>query len=213
LAQDDVVQPALRRLRQIRQALASYIRRDPVFATTLDPYLPAPDAPPIARRMAEAAARFGVGPMAAVAGAVAEQVGWGLLETRAEIVIENGGDIFVKTRRPLTFSLYAGEHSPFSRRLRFEVLQYPHPDESIGVCTSSGTVGHSFSRGRADAVCVVAGDAYLADAAATAYCNQLGQKEDIDRVLQEVTADERGVEGLIIAMEDRLGLWGRVQIV
>ena len=123
-------------------------------------------------------------------------------------MVENGGDIFVRCSRPLVFTLYAGEESPFTGRLRFS----PQGQGSFGVCTSSGTVGHSKSFGKADAVCVIARDAAVADAAATALCNRIVSDADLDRVMEAAAADGE-IMGLITAMGERIGVWGCVEIV
>ena len=143
--------------------------------------------------------------MAAVAGAIAECVGEQL---PGDAVVENGGDIFVRSGRPLVFTLYAGEDSPFTGRLRFS----PRVDEAFGVCTSSGSVGHSRSFGKADAVCVIAKDTAVADAAATALCNRIKQNSDLDEVVKAAAKDE-GILGIIVALGEVLGVWGKVEIV
>lgn len=205
LSKQDATAAAGGLLAEVRQDLEAYIRRDEKFCTTLKPHRTAYDAPLIARRMAAAAARYEVGPMAAVAGAIAECVGEQL---SGDAVVENGGDIFVRSGRPLTFTLYAGEESPFTGRLRFS----PRVEGSYGVCTSSGTVGHSKSFGKADAVCVIARDAAVADAAATALCNRVESEADLDRVLEAAAADDE-ILGLIAVMGERIGIWGCVEIV
>jgi ApbE superfamily uncharacterized protein (UPF0280 family) len=209
LADGDVAARAGSLLAQLRSDLEAYIRRDPRFLTARTPHPPLPDAPLVARRMAEAAKRYGVGPMAAVAGAIAEGVGEQLAGSNREVVVENGGDIYVRCRRPVVFTLYAGGDSPFSGRLRFGTR---NTRGTMGVCTSSGTVGHSFSRGRADAVCVIARSTPLADAAATALANRVQNPEDIDPILEIAAADD-SILGLLAAFGDRLGIWGDVEIV
>jgi ApbE superfamily uncharacterized protein (UPF0280 family) len=205
LAEADVTSAAGDLLKEVRRDLEAYIRRDEKFRTAFEPYEPAYDAPLIARRMAAAAARYGVGPMASVAGAVAESVGERL---EGDAIVENGGDIFVRCGRRLVFTLYAGEESPFSGRLRFS----PSVDGPFGVCTSSGTVGHSKSFGRADAVCVIARDTAVADAAATALCNRVERTADVDQVV-EAAAEDEDILGIIAVMGERLGIWGNVEIV
>jgi ApbE superfamily uncharacterized protein (UPF0280 family) len=192
-------------LSEVRGDLEAYIRRDEEFCAALKPHQPAFDAPLIARRMAAAASRYEVGPMAAVAGAIAECVGEQL---PGDAVVENGGDIFVRSGRPLVFTLYAGEESPFTGRLRFS----PRVEGAYGVCTSSGTVGHSKSFGKADAVCVVARDTAVADAAATALCNTVESEADLDVVMQTAAADDE-ILGIIAVLGERLGVWGSIEIV
>ncbi len=205
LATRDVNSKAGDLLEEVRRDLEIYICRDEKFRTTLKPHEPAHDAPLIAARMAGASARYGVGPMASVAGAIAECVGEQL---SGDAVVENGGDIFVRSGRPLVFSMYAGENSPFSGRVRFT----PRVSGSFGVCTSSATVGHSKSFGKADAVCVIAKDTAVADAAATAWCNRVKSPADIDRVV-EAAAGDGEILGILAFMGDRMGMWGDLEIV
>lgn len=205
LSKQDAAAAAGDLLAEVRRDLETYIRRDEKFCTTLKPHRPAYDAPLIARRMAAAAARYQVGPMAAVAGAIAECVGEQL---PGDAVVENGGDIYVRSGRPLTFTLYAGEESPFTGRLRFS----PQVEGAYGVCTSSGTVGHSKSFGKADAVCVIARDTAAADAAATALCNRIESEADLDAVMEAAAADDE-ILGILAVMGERLGVWGSVEIM
>ena len=195
-------------VRRQRGVIERHIAERPAFLTSLAP-LPVPrDAPFLIRSMYRAARACGVGPMAAVAGAVAEYVGRSLLERSGQVIVENGGDIFFKTHEPPTFGLYAGKHSSFTGRVRFA----PTDLTSGGVCTSSGTVGHSMSFGRADAVTVLAKNVALADAAATAIANTIRSAEDVQKAID--AEKERGVlDGGLIAIGDTLGAWGALEIV
>ena len=209
LANQDVTQSGRGFLLEVRNDLESYISRDPTFLTSRAAHSPLHNAPWIVIRMAEVSSYYNIGPMAAVAGAVADCVGQQLTKSQTDVIIENGGDIFVHTRKPIVFTLYAGENSPFSGKLKFKSTL---SDSSFGVCTSSGTVGHSYSQGRADAVCVVSQTASQADAAATAIGNRVKNKEDIGRVIQEAS-NARNILGIIVTLEDKLGIWGEVEII
>jgi ApbE superfamily uncharacterized protein (UPF0280 family) len=191
-----------------RGYLESYIRRYPEFQTTLEPWAPTGPAPAIVGDMIAAGAAAGVGPMAAVAGAVAEHVGRGLLPHSDEVIVENGGDIFLKTAAKATVAIFAGA-SPLSLKVGVRLACGGLP---LGVCTSSGTVGHSLSLGRADAVCVVSRSCALADAAATAIGNRVRSRRDIVGGIERGRAI-RGVQGLLIIVGDRLGAWGDVEVV
>ncbi|MFO7601650.1 MAG: UPF0280 family protein, partial [Candidatus Desulfacyla sp.] len=142
-----------------RHQLETYIRSHPGFLHSLLPLKEDPYAPPLVREMILAAGKVGVGPMAAVAGAIAQQVGEGLLNLTDQVIVENGGDIFLKADRPLTVSIFAGT-SPLSER--FGIL-VPTRQMPLGVCASSGTIGHSLSQGIADAVCLLSSSTALAD--------------------------------------------------
>ena len=146
--------------------------------------------------------------MAAVAGALAERVGRALEPLSAEVIVENGGDIYLKVASPATVSLFAGK-SPLSHRVGLKIDPELTP---LGVCTSSGTVGHSFSFGRADAACVLAPNAALADAAASALGNRVQQAGDIAAAL-EWAAALPDILGAVVIVGDKLGAWGRVELV
>jgi hypothetical protein len=193
---------------QYRKQLELYIQEDPEFRTTFEPHLLLSGAPPLACRMAEAAWKAGVGPMAAVAGAMAEAVGRGILTQTREVLVENGGDIFMKIRRPRLVGIFAGT-SPFSERLGLEIDPSWGP---IGVCTSSGTVGPSFSAGRADAAVILSSSTSLADAVATAVGNVVQTPEDVEQGL-ELARSIAGVLGAVVIKDERLAVWGKVKLV
>jgi len=195
-------------LREVRAELEAYLARHPAFQTSLEPVRLKRAAPPIAREMAQAARAAGVGPMAAVAGAIAEAVGRGLLRWTREVIVENGGDLFLNCVRPKRIAIFAGQ-SPLSQRVGLEVQPGEMP---LGVCTSSGTVGPSLSFGRADAATLVARSAALADAAATAVGNAVKSVEDIAKGL-ELARRIPGVRGAVIIKDDRLGVWGQVTLI
>jgi ApbE superfamily uncharacterized protein (UPF0280 family) len=164
--------------------------------------------PAMVRAMVAAGQAMQVGPMAAVAGAVASAVGREILKITPQVIIENGGDVFLKTDLPVTLAIYAGS-SPLSLNIGLEVDTRQSPK---AVCTSSGTIGHSLSLGRADAVCVVADSGSLADAAATALGNRIRHPKDIGTVLKEMEK-VGGVQGVVAVLGETLGVWGDLRIV
>lgn len=191
-----------------REPLEKYVVRNPIFLTTLEPYHAGEDAPVMVRRMAQAAATVGVGPMAAVAGAIAEEVGKDLLEFSPEVIVENGGDIFMKATRERLVGVYAGD-SPFTGKIAVRIHAEDMP---IGIATSSGTVGHSLSFGRADAAIVLAESACLADAAATALGNRVKSRTDIGSAI-EWAQDVPGLLGVLVIKGSDMGVWGKVELV
>ncbi len=195
-----------RHIRRLRSLLDHHIGRCPEFRTSLEPVLVPDGAPDIAREMARAGRRAGVGPMAAVAGAFAQEIGRMLMrDFRAgEVVVENGGDIFMMVQTPLVISIYAGT-SPLSGRIGLEITD---THESVGFCTSSGTVGPSHSFGKADAFGVACRDAALADACATAYCNGVQSAADIPSLLEQARAEGAVLSAVVIA-GDGFGVTGR----
>ena len=206
-ARRDLTAEALAATQRYRADLESYIKSHPIFLTTLKPFEVEQDAPPIVKEMADATREVGVGPMAAVAGAIAERVGKELLPYSDDVIVENGGDIFLKTSKERFIGVYAGE-SKFTKKIAFSI----QPEETpLGVCTSSGTVGHSLSFGYADAVIVFSPSTSLADAAATAIGNRVRMVEDIPEAL-EFAQSIKGLRGIAIIKGDDMGLWGQMRL-
>jgi ApbE superfamily uncharacterized protein (UPF0280 family) len=203
----DLERKARRLVHKYRRQLEAYIEKAPAFQTSLKP-MPVPNsAPAIVKQMAEAAQTAGVGPMAAVAGAIAECVGRELLEFSPEIIVENGGDIFLKVSHRRTVGIFAGD-SPLTGKLGIRIEARDTP---LGICTSSGTVGHSLSFGRADAVVVLAPSAALADAAATAIGNRVSRKEDIAGAI-EFARGVTGLRGVVVIIGADIGVQGDIRL-
>lgn len=200
-------QEALDLTLECRRSLEAYIAAHPSFLAAMNPWPFDPFAPPIVKDMLNAASIAGVGPMAAVAGAIAEYVGRGLLEKTDQIVVENGGDIFLRLNRDCKVAVLAG-NSPLSGRIG---IIAPVRKMPLAVCTSSGRVGHSFSAGRADAVCVVAGSAALADAAATALANRVLSPGDL-RELPSIAGGIKDLIGGAGIMGETLVAWGGIEL-
>jgi ApbE superfamily uncharacterized protein (UPF0280 family) len=196
------------RVYQYRHALESYIQQNPEFKETLQPLALDPLAPPIIQAMLQAAQIAGVGPMAAVAGAMAEFVGRDLLVETEDIIIENGGDLFILCHESLTIGIYAGQ-SPLSQKLGILLDPSPTP---VGLCTSSGTVGHSLSFGKADAVTILSPSAVFSDAMATAVGNRVKTPDDIQPALNWARQISQ-VEGVLIILGDQMGVWGKMELV
>jgi len=199
---------ALESLTRHRHSLETYIKNHPEFRSSLRPLPEDNLAPPIIRDMLSKSKICGVGPMASVAGAISEFMGNDLLHKTENIIIENGGDIFLKSKKELTVSVYAGESS-----LSYKVNFLVKPEDSpLGICTSSATVGPSLSFGKADAVCVISKSATLADAAASAIGNKVKGKNDIRNSL-DFGIKIPGVTGIIIIMGKELGVIGNVEFI
>jgi ApbE superfamily uncharacterized protein (UPF0280 family) len=191
-----------------REILENYIQMYPNFATTLRPWPEEGPRPFLIDEMIRAGRRAGVGPMAAVAGAIAACVGGDLLMHSKEVIVENGGDVFIKTSEPLTVGIYAGD-SELSLKMG---LRAGGGDSPMAICTSSGTVGHSHSFGLADAVCVVSASCALADAAATAIGNHVGGARDIKSAIGWGRRIQ-GIQGIIIIAGEKMGVWGELELV
>lgn len=188
--------------------IENYIKRNPLFKKSFVPIEVGREAPDIVKSMADAGKIAKVGPMAAVAGAMAEFIGSELLNFSNEVIIENGGDIFIKSTSERVISVYAGR-SEFSYKIGLKI----NPKESpLGVCTSSGTLGHSVSFGKADAVVVVSKSAAIADTFATAIGNIVKTESDVKRAI-EFAKTESLIKGLIAIIGDKIGVCGNIEIV
>lgn len=195
-------------IRSQRGALESYIIMHPEFRTSFEPVTLLPGAPALAAIMAQAAFKAGVGPMAAVAGAFAQAVGQKLKTRVKNVIVENGGDIYLDSSADRLVSVFAGQ-SKFSCKIAIRV----RADESpLGICTSSGTVGPSISLGKADAVVIKGPDAALADAAATGAANRIQTEKDLMRAVEYVQTI-KGITGILAIKNDRMAAWGDIEIV
>ncbi|MFA5104191.1 MAG: UPF0280 family protein [Candidatus Margulisiibacteriota bacterium] len=195
------------KIKELRLQLNKYIVGNPVFESSFVPIRRDLFAPQIAKEMMKASSAMKVGPMAAVAGAFADFVGKELLKQSGQVIIENGGDIFMKISIPRKVAVFAGD-SPFSEKILLEI----DPEETpLGICTSSGTVGPSISFGSADAVVVKAATAALADAAATAIGNEIKTSGDIEKTLEKYEKNKK-LHGILIIKGDKMGIAGAVKI-
>ncbi|MGQ9730298.1 MAG: UPF0280 family protein [Candidatus Zipacnadales bacterium] len=207
LAERDLTFEATRAARDARATIEGWIERVPEFGNALTP-LPCPaDAPALVRQMTAAGKAAGVGPMAAVAGAIAEAVARALGPKSTNIIIENGGDIFIMGNRERRVALFAGP-SPLTNRL---ALVIPGSRQPLAVCTSSGTVGPSLSFGRADAAVIVAEDGALADAVATATGNRIHRPKDLASAV-EWAAAVPGILHVIAILGEHMATWGELQL-
>ncbi len=193
---------------KIRQQLERYILIHPQFQSSLIPLKTFGSAPDIAVKMAEAAAVAGVGPMAAVAGAVSDYIGKILDSYSKQVIVENGGDIYLKATQERNIAIYAGT-SPFSYKIGIRVKANETP---TGICTSSGTVGHSMSFGVADAVVIKGKSAILADAAATQAGNLIACKLDLEKAIDYVRKLNENLS-IVAIKDDRMMIWGDIEII
>jgi ApbE superfamily uncharacterized protein (UPF0280 family) len=198
---------------RFRLQLERYIQKHPDFRTALMPLPNDPLAPPLIREMLQAGRDAGVGPMAAVAGVVAGNVGKALIAGGVqEVIVENGGDIYLHRNVDSTIAIFAGQ-SPLSYNvgIRFSKERMP-----CGVCTSSGSVGHSLSFGDADSVTVVADSIALADAAATRLGNEVGKNKDRKVAINTALLYAKkipGIRGVVVICDDVMGAAGDIELV
>ncbi|MBN2407166.1 MAG: UPF0280 family protein [Elusimicrobia bacterium] len=198
---------ALSRLIGIRSEIEAFMEGHPTFRESMDPVKVPPDSAGIIREMADCAEKAGVGPMASVAGAIAEDIGISLSGLSDEVIIENGGDIYLWVKKERNVAVFAGDSS-LSMKLGLVISPQMTP---CGVCTSSGKIGHSISYGNADAVVCVAASAALADAAATSVGNRVICRDDIEAAL-EFSKKIPGIAGCLIIAEDKVGISGDIEI-
>ncbi len=199
---------AIECIKKYRNVLKSYIKKRPDFLTSLVPLEAFSGDPDIIVRMCKASRKAGVGPMASVAGAFSYYVGHELLKYTDEVIVENGGDIFIKANKIRKAGIYAGK-SPLSNKLGIEIMPEKTP---IGICTSSGTVGHSLSFGKSDAAVILSEDVFLADAVATAAGNHVKNSNDIEKAIDFASKIEN-VCGIVIIMGEKIGVWGDLKLI
>lgn len=203
--QPEIKELVLAKIKILRSKFDEYIKVEPFFKKSLKPFQPSGFALPEAIEMAVAAEKAGIGPMSAVAGLFAREVGEEITQNFSvnELVIENGGDIFVLLKDELVLSVFAGD-SILSERIG---LVIPADKKELGICTSSGTVGPSLSYGKADAVVVICEDILLADTFATAFGNKVKSPNDIEKVIKQ-SEKYPEILSLLIICEDKIGIRG-----
>lgn len=199
---------ALASVLKYRSIIEEYILKHSDFLTSFSPVKAAPNASFLIKKMCDAAFDANVGPMAAIAGAIAEAVGNDLLKYSDEVIVENGGDIYINCKQDIKVGIFTGD-SPFKDKL---ALNIKSKDMPLGVCTSSGKIGPSISLGKSDAVTILSKSTYLADAAATRTANCLKSADDLEKTI-EFAQSIKGVTGVIAVFENKIGAWGQVELV
>ena len=193
---------------EARAEVERYISQYPSFRSTLTPWPDDPFAPPMVKEMIKASQQLSVGPMACVAGAIAQKVGEGLLTWSDEVVVENGGDIYANVKRSLTVALLPGS-SKLANRIGLKISPQIMP---VGICSSSGTIGHSYSEGKADLVTVLAPSACYADGAATAICNMIKENKDL-HLISRAVLNFKEIIGIVAIVGKSMACWGKIELV
>ncbi len=210
------IEIAKEEIMQRRRELEKFVRWHPYFLVTLESYRidetevgndrKKEGTPEIVRRMIESSDKFGIGPMSAVAGTLAEFAVEAMRNAGATYaMVDNGGDIALLTDREVLAGIYAGESS-FSNKVALRIKPSP---SLIGICTSSGTVGHSISFGIADAATVISKSASLSDAAATTLGNAVTDAHSIQNAFRLISHVE-GIEGALVIYKEMLATWGKI---
>jgi ApbE superfamily uncharacterized protein (UPF0280 family) len=206
---DDIERFTMERIWFYRSVLEKHIDKYPEFSTSLVPVAAPAGVHQMVTDMSEAAQKAGTGPMSAVAGAIAEFISRDILEKYKadEVIVENGGDIFMKLTSPATVSVFAGT-SPLSDKIGLVIK----PEETpLSVCCSSGTVGHSLSFGIADACMIACRSGAQADAYATAFCNEVKNSDQVQQVTERAL-QKTDIMSVVIIAGDKAGLGGNIEI-
>jgi ApbE superfamily uncharacterized protein (UPF0280 family) len=198
-------EPAIVAIKAARRDIERQIRRDPFFLTTLEPYDFKAPMDRVVQRMCEASALAQVGPMAAVAGAIAQEALEAMMSSGCTHGwVDNGGDVALVLESPVTMEIFSEPGARTASALELE------PSESaFGVCTSSGKLGHSISFGNADAAVAVADSATLADAIATAMGNRVVDKTSL-RTCFDPVKGIKGFRGGVAMLDGQVALHGRL---
>ncbi len=194
---------------RLRGEIRAYMALEPHFRTSLVPLPVLPQAPEIVRRMAAGARLAGVGPFAAVAGTIAQMAAEHFQSRSPEMLVENGGDIYIQGRRERVIGLLPEVNSKAMLGLRIAGNALP-----LAVCSSSASIGHSLSFGQGELATVLAADGAFCDAAATALCNMLQSAEDIPLAVKQAQAWARhGLKGVFMQCGENMGMWGDFELV
>lgn len=212
IAREDMAAEMSAHVTELRGQIKNRILLQPEFATSLTPIDVPNNTSTIIMNMVEAAKLCGVGPMAAVAGSISQAVADKFCDQSPDILVENGGDTYLHSTRDRVVALLADPEGGTSIGLKIEADRFP-----LAVCSSSGRIGHSLSLGSGDLVTVLAKSGAVADAAATALCNLLGEKSDINRVLEEAQrfaepGPEKGILGVFAQLDDQIAAWGDLEL-
>ncbi|NLW81295.1 MAG: UPF0280 family protein [Desulfovibrionales bacterium] len=195
-------------VRLLRAQIQAYATIHPEFIPALSPLTADPRAPEVIQRMCRAAQLTGVGPMAAVAGTIAQLVAEKFQNQSPDILVENGGDTYLCSTRDRHIGILSVPGEGLRLCVPVQAREFP-----CSFCASSAKIGHSLSFGNADLVVTRSRDAALADAAATALANLLKNAAAMDRVLALAQQWEAtGLDGVFAQCEGRVGVWGRMQL-
>ncbi|MDD5194523.1 MAG: UPF0280 family protein [Candidatus Omnitrophica bacterium] len=198
-------------LKNYYHQVEEYARLNPVFLTTLSSMLTDKNAPEIVREMQACSQVASVGPFASVAGAIASYVGKAFLSQTGEIIVENGGDIFLKINSDKRIGVYLGEHFSDSRQASNLALKIKKREYPFGIASSSAYIGHSLNFGMADLVTVLAETSSLADGFATAISNRIKSQSDVDAAISCAKNNPK-ISGLLIAIKGKIFIWGELEI-
>ncbi len=203
---EEAIEIAISSIKYNLTLLEEYIKKHPRFLFSLEP-VAVDNAPEVTRLMAEASEKADVGPMAAVAGVLADLAVHEMINSGCKVaVVENGGEVYAVSDQPIDIAFAAGDE-PLSKEMGFRLKQFP-----VGLATSSGLFSHAFSFGDAEAVTIFAVDAGIADAAATAVANLI-TGDDVQSVIRrgiDRALSIDGVKGVFILYRGVVGKAGAI---
>ncbi len=209
MADSDLSKIAKEAVLKYRFELELYIKNRPEFKTSLLPLSPLGAESGIIKEMIRSSRLAGVGPMASVAGTMADFIGKDLSAYSSEVIVENGGDIFIKSKSERLFGVYAG-NSPLSDKIALKVKN--NSAGSLGICTSSGSVGPSLSFGNSDATVIVSKNASIADAFATLIGNMVKSETDLEAAINKAKSID-DIIGALIIIGDKMAICKDIEIV
>ena len=194
-------------LKKYYDQIKEYVKENPIFMNSLFPLDDNISSPDIIKKMMESSRVSGIGPFSSVAGAIAFYVGNEILEICDEVIIENGGDIFLKINEDKHLGIYLGERF----KIKNVILRIRKKNCSFGIASSSAVIGHSLNFGNADVVTVIAKDVVIADGLATSLSNKIKKENDIKMIIEQAKSIPE-LNGIFIAFDDKMFLWGDLEM-
>ena len=197
------------KLREDMDFLHAFVKKNPEWNASYIPIVSG-NQHPLILAMENAAEICGVGPMAAVAGVLADRMQNEIFsQTKANIaVVENGGEIAISSKEDILIHLMV-KSTDLQGKLGF---MFKGGSNSLGVATSSGQFGHADSLGEADTVTVFAETAGIADAAATRICNYV-KGENAEKAINKGIEEAKSIsaiKGLLIVRKNMIGRYGNL---
>ncbi len=188
--------------------IENHIKNNPSFLKSLSPLGRDPEAPAIIKEMIQASHLTGIGPFSSVAGAISLYLGKELLDLADEVIVENGGDIFLNLAQDKVLGVYSGQNY-VPQILKLKIKKRNH---SFGIASSSATIGYSLNFGAADLVTVMAKDALVADSFATSLSNRIKKEIDIHQTIEFAKGNDL-IDAVVIAFSGKIFLWGDLELV
>jgi ApbE superfamily uncharacterized protein (UPF0280 family) len=196
---------------QLREDIIRHIEKERIFENSLIALESTSDEPYIIRIMKRYSQIMKVGPMACVAGAIAQILGERLFNGE-DMIVENGGDIFICKKGPIGIRVYTDDEI-FKDRL---LVNIDHCNDSVGIATSSATIGPSLSFGRTSATIVISNNCALSDAAATRIANEVRSSNDLERTLKKykriIYDFNIPITGVLCIIDSNMAAFGKIKV-